>query len=93
MKFTKAACFATIAMLALSTAGQAVAAGSSLDPWGRQGGSVIDPIGRQGGSVIDPIGRQGGSIIDPVGRDSGAGYDPNGRSWLSDLLRRWFGWS
>ena len=76
--------------MALSTAGQAAAAGSQIDGNGRQSpatnttayGIAIDPDGRAYGIAIDPDGRGGGSIL-----------DPDGRGWLSNLLHRWFGWA
>ena len=90
MKFTKAACLVVAAVLTLSTASQAAAAGIQIDGNGRQTpatnttayGIAIDPDGRAYGIAIDPNGRAGGSIL-----------DPDGRSWLSSLLHRWFGWA
>ncbi len=90
MKFTKAACFAAVAVLALSTAGQAAAAGIQIDGNGRQAAPTNTTAY---GIAIDPDGRAYGIAIDPNGRAGGAGLDPNGRSWLSSLLHRWFGWA
>ena len=55
MKFTKAACFAAAAVLALSTAGQAAAAGIQIDGNGRQAGAGLDPIGRRHSKSKDTL--------------------------------------
>ena len=90
MKFTKAACFVAAAMLTLSTAGQAAAAGIQIDGNGRQAAPANTTAY---GIAIDPDGRAYGIAIDPNGRAQGIGIDADGRSWLGSLLRRWFGWA
>ena len=90
MKFTKAACFAAAAVLALSTSGQAAAAGIQIDGNGRQAAPANTTAY---GIAIDPDGLAYRIAIDPNGRAAGAGLDPDGRRWLSSLLHRWFGWA
>lgn len=90
MKFTKVACFAAAAVLAVSAAGQASAAGIQIDGNGRQA-CAAQTTGY--GIAIDPDGRVYGIAIDPDGRATGCGIDPAGQNWFKDLLRRWFGWA